>query len=312
MTVNLNVFDRYKPIIILASCMGIIEYCVLLWTRSLLALQLGQIIYGTFMAAEIAYYTYMYAKVDRNKYQQVTGHVRAAILAGRFSASLLAQLLISFELMNWRELNYITLGTQALSLPLAIMLPSVSTSLYFYSTSNKSPSKPSINAEPVEDVHEMNSVEKLSEPIKVEFSFSGAKTLLWTHFVQSYSNPTVLQSSLWWALAMAGFLMIQTYVQILWQYIDPDSKDVYNGGVEAILTLLGACGAILAGSINMKIYEKFSMWILSFCALLEGSLILISAYTADVYVAYAMYISFGVLYNFMITLIRYVYIHFQF
>lgn len=62
------------------------------------------------MAAEVAYYTYMYAKVEKSKYQKVTGHARAAILSGRFLASVLAQLIVSFELMDLRELNYISLG----------------------------------------------------------------------------------------------------------------------------------------------------------------------------------------------------------
>lgn len=290
--------------------MGIAVYCLLLWTESLLALQIVQVIYGTFMAAEVAYYTYMYARVDRTKYQQVTGHVRAAILTGRFSASLLGQLLISFEVMDLRELNYITLGAQAMSLPLGIILPGVGISLYFYSTTNTSPSKPSINEEPLEDVvgtneTDMSSIDKkLTHPAKAKFSFSRAMDLLWTHFIQGYSNPSVLQSSIWWALAMAGFLMIQSYAQLLWKFIDKDRENLYNGGVEAILTLLGACGALIAGSINMKFYERFSMWILAFCASLEGGLILISAYTTEVFVAYAMYILFGILYNFMITLIR--------
>lgn len=62
------------------------------------------------MAAEIAYYTYMYAKVEKERYQKVTGHARASLLTGRFVASVLAQILVSFELMNLRELNYISLG----------------------------------------------------------------------------------------------------------------------------------------------------------------------------------------------------------
>ena len=62
------------------------------------------------MAAEIAYYTYMYAKVEKSKYQKVTGHARAAILSGRFLASVLAQLIVSFDWMDLRELNYISLG----------------------------------------------------------------------------------------------------------------------------------------------------------------------------------------------------------
>jgi solute carrier family 19 (thiamine transporter), member 2/3 len=62
------------------------------------------------MAAEIAYFTYMYAKVNRDKYQQVTGNARAALLCGRFLASILGQALVSFDLMDLRELNYVTLG----------------------------------------------------------------------------------------------------------------------------------------------------------------------------------------------------------
>lgn len=65
-----------------------------------------------FMASEVAYYTYMYAKVEKSKYQQVTGHARAGILSGRFIAAVLAQLLVSFKLMDLRELNYISLGCE--------------------------------------------------------------------------------------------------------------------------------------------------------------------------------------------------------
>lgn len=62
------------------------------------------------MASEVAYYTYMYAKVEKEKYQKVTGHARASLLSGRFIASVLGQILFSFEIMNWRDLNYISLG----------------------------------------------------------------------------------------------------------------------------------------------------------------------------------------------------------
>lgn len=52
----------------------------------------------------------MYAKVDKKHYQKVTGNARAAILAGRFTASVIAQVLVSFEWMNIRDLNFLTLG----------------------------------------------------------------------------------------------------------------------------------------------------------------------------------------------------------
>jgi thiamine transporter 2/3 len=52
----------------------------------------------------------MYAKVEKSKYQKVTGNARAAVLAGRFTASVIAQLLVTFKLMDFRDLNFLTLG----------------------------------------------------------------------------------------------------------------------------------------------------------------------------------------------------------
>lgn len=62
------------------------------------------------MAAEIAYYTYMYAKVEKDRYQKVTGHARASLLTGRFVASVIGQILVSFDLTDLRQLNFISLG----------------------------------------------------------------------------------------------------------------------------------------------------------------------------------------------------------
>lgn len=48
--------------------------------------------------------------MPKEKYQRVTGYTRASLLTGRFLAGVLAQILISFSLMNVRELNYISFG----------------------------------------------------------------------------------------------------------------------------------------------------------------------------------------------------------
>lgn len=62
------------------------------------------------MATEVAYYTYIYAKVDKVHYMKVTSHTRAAIMVGRFVAGSLGQALVYTRLMDYLELNYITLG----------------------------------------------------------------------------------------------------------------------------------------------------------------------------------------------------------
>lgn len=95
---------------------------MLIWTKSLWNLQILEIFYGTYMSTEVAYYTYIYAKVDKEHYDQVTSHTRAAILCGRFVAGTLGQILIYLKLMNYLELNYITLAGTLKTLSFLIIL----------------------------------------------------------------------------------------------------------------------------------------------------------------------------------------------
>lgn len=46
---------------------GIFVYCILLWTESLEWLQVSQFFYALYMATEVAYYSYMFAKVWYNQ-----------------------------------------------------------------------------------------------------------------------------------------------------------------------------------------------------------------------------------------------------
>lgn len=60
-------------------------------------------------ACEIAYYTYIYAKVDKKHYQIVTSHMRGASLTGRFMSGVTSQILIYLG-MTIADLNYLTLA----------------------------------------------------------------------------------------------------------------------------------------------------------------------------------------------------------
>ncbi|KAG4067547.1 hypothetical protein HA402_005319 [Bradysia odoriphaga] len=296
---------RYKIIIIASAGVGIVLWSLLLWTTSIQAIICVQVCYGFFMASEVAYYTYMYAKVDKEKYQLVTGHTRSAILAGRFLSAVLAQLLISYSLMDVRELNYISFGSQFASLACSIALPSVGASLYFYSTVDSrkalaaSNSNNQLDSKQLEELKIENGNGGATQP---KFSCHGAFELFWIHFKISYSNKVVIQWSFWWALAMCGFLQVQSYVQLLWQQIDPDKENLYNGAAEGILTLSGALSAFAAGLLNSKKFVQWDVWILAGCSLLEGGFILWSALTHNVWIAYVMYILFGTVYHFMITM----------
>uniref|UniRef100_A0A1A9WZS1 Major facilitator superfamily (MFS) profile domain-containing protein n=1 Tax=Glossina brevipalpis TaxID=37001 RepID=A0A1A9WZS1_9MUSC len=278
---------RYKPIINLSALAGIALFAILLWTRSVWELLIGQVMYGTFMASEVAYYTYIYAKVEKERYQIVTGHTRAAILSGRFLAAVLAQVLVSTESMDFRQLHYISFGSQVASFFVSIALPPVKQSVYFYR----------INSE--ED-HGEELAKSHSKPIERKFAWRKAFKLLTKHAVSGYTNSSVIKWSVWWSLATAGQLQVISYAQILWKEIK-ESESVYNGGVEAIATLLGAGAALLAGLMKVPRYKYAYNLIVIIGSLILGSFLIISTIADNVWLAYVMYVLFCIIFYFVIT-----------
>ncbi|KAI4464903.1 folate transporter [Holotrichia oblita] len=234
------------------------------------------VFYGTFMATEVAYYTYIYAKVPNEFYQHVTAHTRAAILTGRALSGILGQCLVSFNAMNYRQLNYISLAALIAATIWAIFLPNVPKSIYF---------------------HRMLEENQHLTAGKYKTAFS----LMKKHFVDSFSNKYVLKWSIWWALSTAGFIQVQTYVQPLWTQIKPNADNIYNGAVEALLTILGAGGALLAGCLKTDWKHKGEL-VLSLCSITAGAVMLLSSQTEEVMVSYAAYVGFGAIYHFMITI----------
>lgn len=69
-----------------------------------------EVLYGTYLATEVAYFTYIYAKVDREHFDKVTAHTRAAMFFGRVFGCSVAQFLVHLKWMNYKDLNYITLA----------------------------------------------------------------------------------------------------------------------------------------------------------------------------------------------------------
>lgn len=282
-------FFRYKPLIVVCGISGIIVWSMLLWTTSLVDLQVLEFFYGTYMSTEVAYYTYIYAKVDKEHYQKVTSHTRAATLVGRFIAGSSAQILVYTKLMDYRDLNYISIVAQILATIWALFLPSVSKSLYFHRDDEVKTNLPQLEQGNTTPTHHKSN------------KYARAFKILWQHFLSAYTNWHVIQWSLWYSLAMCGFIQVQSYIQILWALIEPDAENsgLWNGAIEAALTLLGAGAALLAG--YLKSY-KGGLLTLTICSFLEGGAILTSAQTDSLWLSYAGYIIFGALYMFMITI----------
>lgn len=139
-------------------------------------------------------------------------------------------------------------------------------------------------------------------PLAGKFSAKRAVHLLWNDFTGSYSNMKVIEWSVWWALTTCGFTMVQTNVQFLWLEIDPDRDAIYNGAVEAVLTLLGAAAAFAAGYINLERFERWSGWVLALVSAAMGGVLLGGTLTTELWGSYVAYVLFGTATHFMVTM----------
>lgn len=284
-------FLRYKPLIFVSGLSGVIIWGILLWGNTLYSIQLTQIFYGTYLATEVAYFTYIYAKVDREHYDRVTAHTRAAMFWGRFLASIVAQFLLYVKLMDYYSLNYMTFATQVACTFWVFLLPKVESSIYFHRKKE-------------DDIRELEAIMPLNnnatKPVEKRVS---AFKLLWSQFKQSYANIEVVQWSLWYAIGTCGFYQVTSYIQVLWDTIDSSQEMVWNGAVEAGVTLLSALVTTFAEKIHGALLSKSSsLWTLTILTTFSGLSILLGTKTSILYVSYVGYILFCTLFAFTITI----------
>ncbi|CAH0722896.1 unnamed protein product, partial [Brenthis ino] len=284
-------FLRFKPVIILSGLSGISVYAVLLWTSSIEWLQVSQFLYGLYMATEVAYLTYIYAKVDSAKYPLVSSYTRIAALTGRFLSGTSSQLLTHYGIMDYRQLNYITFVAQILATFWAFWLPPVPYGIYFHRKSTGNPAEVNIKE------HVDSQTPLHFEKRTITKDISEAVILISKHARAAYSRPRVLAWSALYAAALALFTQAQTYVQLLWRFIqeESDAPVIYNGAVEALQTLLGALGALAASYCARAPLPAPA-------AALQGAALFVGTIVPNVFVAYAGYIVMGMLYHYSITL----------
>ncbi|BFF90209.1 thiamine transporter 2 [Drosophila madeirensis] len=289
-------FLRYKPVIVANALTGILVWSTLLWTTTLTGLQVVEVFYGFYQAAEVAYYAYIYAKVDKQYYPLVTSYTRSAMFLGKLVGGLLAQLMIGMQWMVYRQLYIISITSQVLALLWSFGLPKVEKSLYFHNQSLDTKSE----AATIENGSNKTE-ETVAKPSPATKPSVQALQLLWSHFHSAYTNPMVLQWSLWYAMILAGFLQISTYMQVVWKsYNEPTIA--WNGAVDAALTALSAIFSLLAGYFPARrLKTRTSFLTIAFVCVLEGGCILLSSWTSNIYYSYLGYVLFGGLFAFAIT-----------
>ncbi|KAM6932366.1 thiamine transporter 1 [Lycodopsis pacificus] len=331
---------RYKPVVVFQCVTLFITTAMILWLKSVPAMQAMQFFYGVVTASEVAYFSYIYSVVDLKRYRKATSYSRSVQLLGYTVGSVLGQLLVSFELMSFNNILMLTLALTAVALLVSCLLPMPRQSMFFHrrrtgqkiatggtkrhvygtgdATEHTSRAKVSLEKMRDEKVEKEEAedeatpgpdekgpkAEALEESVGAE-SCSQVLLQLWRDFLQCYSSRQLLYWSVWWAMATCGYNQTANYVQVLWEHVQPSQNfSIYNGGVEAVSNLLGAATAYGIGFTEVR-WDQWGELALGGFSGLGAAALFLMTFTGNIWVCYSGYVIFKCLYMLLITIAMY-------
>ncbi|XP_042342298.1 solute carrier family 19 member 3b [Plectropomus leopardus] len=306
-------FLRHKPLIVVQGLFLVTNYILLCFVPGLPAMIFLQVNYAVVTSTEVAYFSYIYSLIPVENYQRATGYLRSAMLAGYTFGASLGQVLISLAGVDYFYINAITLGTVSMAFLISFWLPMPQRSLFFKGKKAagvglQSQQGGPLGADgPVMDKDDVGSVkEKMEHNGSAGWcsreNAASAGHLLWQSFRESYSSRNLIYWSLWWALATAGYVQVFNYIQLMWDHIEPSAtSSIYNGGVEAACSLVGAAAAFSVGHIKVTwaVWGELALGL--FSAVGTGAVFLM-ALTSSIWACYAGYVIFKSCYMLLITI----------
>jgi len=295
-------YFRYKPLIIADGIAGILTYALLLGTPSLFRVQMEQVFFGFFYSSEVAFTTYLYAKVDdKQYYQKITSLVKASMLFGRFLSGLIAQTIVSTHLLNEVYLLYISIFSTSFVTLWTLILPNVEHSLYFHRNKELAVN---VKLEQFNEVTISDNVSNIVPKISKVNKFKEVKQMIFDDFQSAYENTYVMKKCFWWIIAVVGQIIVATYIQVLWEDVNlmnENKIELMNGAVESIHTLCGAAGAYVVGHLSYD-WKKFGDIIFTVGTFVLALLLFIIYYCNSLWMLYRLYIIFGTCYQVLLTI----------
>ncbi|XP_047450121.1 solute carrier family 19 member 3b [Mugil cephalus] len=309
-------FLRYKPLIMVQGLFLVTNYILLCFAPGLPAMTFLQVNYAVVTSTDVAYFSYIYSVIPAENYQRATGYLRSAMLAGYTFGASLGQMLISLAGVDYFYINALTLGIVSAAFLVSFWLPMPKRNLFFKGKkaaalgSQSQQEGPLGDSRPEDPAMEKDTADSAKEMMEHNGSTSWcsrdnvatAGHLLWQSFKESYSSRHLIYWSLWWALATAGYVQIFNYTQLMWDHIEPSAtSSVYNGGVEAVCSLVGAAAAFSVGYIKVTwaVWGELALGL--FSAVGAGAVFLM-ALTSNIWASYAGYMIFKSCYMLLITI----------
>ncbi|XP_067898626.1 thiamine transporter 2-like isoform X2 [Heterodontus francisci] len=317
---------RHKPVICFHGLILIINYTTFTFGQGVLVFQFSSFLYGMVAATEVAYYSYIYSIVGTEHYQKVTSYCRSVTLVGHTLASVLGQVLVSVWNVSYFYLNVISLVSASAAFLFSILLPMPKKSMFFHreeeaeniqvppSTEDVEPKSENISPQNNVETPTFSQLPVISDGealkqnvdglVKAIDHHSRLKVLfqLWSDLKECYSSPRLLYWSIWWALATSGYYQILSYVQVLWDHVEPSQNTmVHNGGADAVSNLMGATTSFAIGYIKLDwaIWGELTLGIFTAvnCGLLYAM-----AFSNNIWVCYACYVLLKGSYMLLITI----------
>uniref|UniRef100_A0A3Q4GL75 Solute carrier family 19 member 3b n=1 Tax=Neolamprologus brichardi TaxID=32507 RepID=A0A3Q4GL75_NEOBR len=293
-------FLRYKPLIIVQGFFLITNYILLCFVPGLPAMTFLQVNYAVVTSTEVAYFSYIYSVIPVENYQRATGYLRSAMLAGYTFGATLGQMLVSLAGLDYFYINTITLGIVSVAFLVSFWLPMPQTSMFF---EGKKAAAVDCQQEGPQGEKESVTDKDGEGSGKGKMEYNGSAVhLLWQSFRESYSSRHLIYWSLWWALATAGYVQVFNYIQLMWDHIEPSAtSSIYNGGVEAACSLVGAAAAFSVGYIKVTWVVWGELALGMFSAVGSGAVFLM-AFTSSIWLCYVGYAIFKSCYMLLITI----------
>uniref|UniRef100_A0AC34FLQ2 Reduced folate carrier n=1 Tax=Panagrolaimus sp. ES5 TaxID=591445 RepID=A0AC34FLQ2_9BILA len=282
----------YKPTM-LAEVLGQIGFRFsLVFTYDVFSQQLGQIAYGIASASEVAFFSYIYAKLEKDQYRKLTSWTRAGTMGGRTCGYLLSQLIILGGLGTYRTLNEIAFVIPCIILVACIFLPRVHWKVM---VARMSEGRSRI-------INTKQSAKK-QRPLPTTYSeyIIYRTRKLKSDFIKIYSIGFIRKWSFWWAMTTCMSLQVAQYAQTLWGEVQVDKHSPLNGFAEAGYTFTATFAILALNAIPIN-WDKWGEVALVLISSIDAGVLLLYSQTGNIYVMYGCYIAYRSLYQVMITI----------
>ncbi|XP_036623568.1 reduced folate transporter [Trichosurus vulpecula] len=290
---------RYKPVLVLQSLSYLSVWMLLIFGSNILSMQFMEFFFGITMAARVAYSSYIFSLVSPARYQRMASYSRSSVLMGVFTSSVLGQICVTVGKVPFITLHYISLGFMVFGLVLTLFLKRPRRSLFF-----NRPHESVCNGASPSELDQMNPGEVKSPVGKPRWQFLAVcRNSVLVRMLMELGDivrmPQLRLWSLWWVLNFAGYYLVLYYVHILWSEVD--STKVYNGGVDAAATLLGALTSFTAGFVKIR-WVMWSELVIGSITVLQAGLILLMYNTSNIWVCYVSLVLFRGLHQFLVPI----------